>query len=321
MGRLKDIVDNVAEQRIVVVGLARSGCAIARALAQRGAHVQGIDRRSLVSGVQELRQLGVELILGEDSLDVFEDAVLVILSPGVPNDMPMVKHARRKGVLVVGELEMAAWLCGCPLIAVTGTKGKSTTTALCAHLLKHAGLNAFMGGNIGRPLSELLCLEQSPDWIVVEVSSFQLEQLSVPDALVPEIGIWLNLRPDRLDRHGPMEAYAATKRLLFEGQSINQCGVFWADDNTVYQASQGLACQKRYFGRQVDRLGERGSHLHFNRVLVPEGDLLVRNPNLLGDHNVENAAAAVLAALSAGVAFSTLQASLDSWLLQDNRTL
>ena len=261
----------------------------------------------------ELDRLGVELHLGGDTSEVFGQASLVILSPGVALDAPMVQHAKQMGLPIVGELEMAAHLCASPIIAVTGTNGKSTTTALCAHLLQQAGLNAFMGGNIGRPFSELLLLKQQPDWAVVEVSSFQLEHLCEPDAFVPEIGIWLNLTPDHLDRHGSMEVYLATKRRLFEGQTPKQAGVFWADDPLVYQASQGLACQKYYFGRQAHRLDDQAVVLRSPGLRLSEGELVLRNPSLLGDHNAENAAAAVLAARRAGVAFPLLQAGLDSY--------
>ncbi|MBN2497856.1 MAG: UDP-N-acetylmuramoyl-L-alanine--D-glutamate ligase [Deltaproteobacteria bacterium] len=310
------MVHELAGRKVLVVGLARSGRAVARLLARRGCRVTGTDRRDDLDGLAELAAEGVRFELGGDRLDQVDQAEIVVLSPGVPLASPLASAAVERGAVVIGELELASRLAGLPLLAITGTNGKSTTTALCAHLLEACGRRAFLGGNIGRPLSEVLLEEERPDWAVVEVSSFQLEHLSGPDGLVPEVAIWLNLSPDHLDRHGGLEPYAAIKRRLFEGQSREQTGVFFADDPQVAAATEGLACRKRGFGRRESALGPGDVRIDGRRLEVLGEGLVLRleTASLRGDHNAENAAAAVAAVLACGPCdAAAVQSGLDSF--------
>jgi UDP-N-acetylmuramoylalanine--D-glutamate ligase len=309
-----DIISNPAEKRILVVGLARSGLAIAKVLLSMGAQVTGTDRQESVEGPE-----GMELVAGGDHPELMEEAELVVLSPGVPLDAPMVAAATEREVPVVGELELAYRLMAerspAPLLCVTGTNGKSTTAALCAHLLQQGGAQVFLGGNIGLPLAELLLQEGRVDWAVVEVSSFQLEHLTVPAALVPQVAVWLNLTPDHLDRHKTMQDYAAMKRRLFEGQARDHTGVFFLDDPFLVARSHGLNCRVTGFSREPRRVPADG-------VVIQDQELELRgngtgfkleNQRLLGDHNAENAAAAVCAVLAAGMDKQSIQEGLDSY--------
>jgi UDP-N-acetylmuramoylalanine--D-glutamate ligase len=296
--------------------LARSGVAIAKVLLSLGARVTGTDRKESVAG---LDCVDMDLVLGGDRPELLSQAELVVLSPGVPLDAPMAAEAGRLEVPVVGEMELAYRLimdrAPVPLLCVTGTNGKSTTAALCAHLLKQGGFEVFLGGNIGRPLAELLLVEDRVDWAVVEVSSFQLEHLTAPAALVPQVAVWLNLTPDHLDRHKTMQAYAAVKRRLFEGQARDQAGVFFLDDPALVSRLHGLTCRVTGFSRDPRRvppdgvvIGDRELELRGN-----ESGYRLANPRLCGDHNAENAAAAVCAVLAAGMEKTAIQAGLDSY--------
>ncbi len=317
MGAVTDILQTLTDRRVLVVGLARSGLAAARVLAGRGAQVTGTDRKAQVDGAGELEAAGVRLALGADAPELARAAELVVLSPGVPATSPLVAAAGTAGVPVIGELELAFRLAAVPTLAVTGTNGKSTTTALCAHLLERAGKRVFLGGNIGRPLSELLLVDAAErsqlDWAVVEVSSFQLEHLSAAKGFAPRIGVWLNLTPDHLDRHGDLATYAATKRRMFEGLGADDLGVVFLDDELVRGATEGLACRRAGFGRAPARLGDGDALIEGARVQLVGRTLRLGNPRLAGDHNAENAAAALLAVTAAGAPLDGLQAALDDF--------
>lgn len=308
MDRIGQLLEHLEGQTVLVVGLARSGIAAARVLSARGARIVGVDRRAEVEGAEILLALGAELALGADREHLVAQADLVVLSPGVPLDGPIARAAREQGVPLVGELELGARLARVPMLAVTGTNGKSTTTALCAHLLERAGRRVFLGGNIGRPFSELLLESGRVDVAVIEVSSFQLEHLSASEVLAAQAAIWLNLTPDHLDRHGSLEVYAAQKRRLFEGQSARQTAILSADDPVVRRSADLLPGRVRFFGHGA--LGPDDARIDGRRIQIGGRVLEVRSRSLLGDHNAENAAAAVLAALAFGAPFEILEPAL-----------
>jgi len=312
-------LEHPAGLKVLVVGLARSGSAAARLLAGRGARVLGTDRGESISGASDLERAGVELRLGGDYPELVPEVEMLVLSPGVPLSAPLAQEAQRLGVPVLGELELAARLlrkdAGPPLLAVTGTNGKSTTSALSAHLLAGDGRRVFLGGNIGRPLCELLLGGQTVDVAVVEVSSFQLEHLSDPRAFVPRVAVWLNLTPDHLDRHASLQNYAAIKRRLFEGQGPADSAVLFTDDATVRESGLGLRGRLLGFGRDAAELPEDGMLISGRglSVIGEAGHYTLTAPRLAGDHNAENAAAAALAVAALGVAPAAIQAGLDSY--------
>jgi len=228
-------------QRVVVVGLARSGIAAAAFLARRGARVVAADRKpadELSEEALSLRALGVELDLGEHRAATFAGASLVVVSPGVPWDLPELETLRQKGVPVMAELELAFRSLKGTVAAVTGTKGKSTTTAALGAMLREAGWDARVGGNIGEPLINLVEGSGPDTLFVVEASSFQLEGTQT---FRPKVCVFLNLSADHLDRHPSLEAYARAKGRIFSNQGEADWAVVNADD----PAALGLARQGR----------------------------------------------------------------------------
>jgi UDP-N-acetylmuramoylalanine--D-glutamate ligase len=308
----------LGKRRALVVGLARSGLAAARLLQRLGARVTACDRLAEIAGVEELRREGFEVIAGRDGPELLAGKDLLLLSPGVALDSPLCREASRKGIEILGELELGWRLlrerANIAMFAVTGTNGKSTTCALCAHLLRRAGINTELAGNIGRPLCQLLLEDSRPRAAVVEVSSYQLEHLTRPDALDPQAAGWLNLTPDHLERHRTMENYAEMKRRLFLGQGPQQVAVFFADDDFLRQAAPGIPGRLIWFGHQPERLGPQDILIRGERLLLPgASELLIRNRRLAGAHNAENAACAAALAMQLGLTPAAMQAGLDDY--------
>jgi UDP-N-acetylmuramoylalanine--D-glutamate ligase len=221
---------SVAGKRVVVVGAARSGIAAAELLVRRGARVLLTDSRADFPAAARLRDLGVELELGGHTAAPLAAADLIVASPGVPLEQPVFEQAQRRGVETIGELELASrWLQG-PIIAITGTKGKSTTTTVIGRMLAAAGRQVLVGGNIGVPLSAQVDASRPDTVHVVEASSFQLETTST---FRPWIALWLNLADDHLDRHPDLAAYAAAKARIFANQQPGDWAVVNADDPVV----------------------------------------------------------------------------------------
>src|SRR5688572_24210932 len=235
---------SVEGRRVVVVGAARSGIAAAELLVRRGARVTLTEARETFEAAPRLRGLGVTLELGGHREDTLAGADLIVTSPGVPLEQNVFDAARREGVEVIGELELASrWVQG-RIIAITGTKGKSTTTTLVGRMLSADGRTVLVGGNIGVPLSAHV-ESSAPDTIhVVEASSFQLEATST---FRPWIALWLNFAADHLDRHPSVEAYAAAKAGIFANQSPDDWAVVNHDDPTVMAHSEGIAARRVLF--------------------------------------------------------------------------
>ena len=229
---------DMRHKQVIVVGGGRSGLAAAQLLASRGAHVTLADASPAMEGADRLRQAGIGVALGPHDAHAFASADLLVLSPGVPPHQDAIDAARDAGVPVIGEVELASrWLTG-RLIAITGTKGKSTTTTLAARMLQEAGLSATAGGNLGTALSSQVA-DTRPDAIhVVEVSSFQLEGT---DTFHPWISVLVNLSPDHLDRHASFDEYARAKARIFANQTSDDWAVINADD----PASLALAREAR----------------------------------------------------------------------------
>jgi UDP-N-acetylmuramoylalanine--D-glutamate ligase len=218
----------VRNANVVVVGAGQSGRAAAELLASRGARVTLNDAAATApDGVDALRALGIAIELGGHRAELFAAADLVVLSPGVPPAQPAIAAARRAGVPVIGDVELASrWLTG-RIIAITGTKGKSTTTSLTARMLREAGLPSTAGGNLGIALSAQVPASR-PDVIhVVEVSSFQLE---MTDTFHPWVAVLMNLSADHLDRHASFDEYASAKQRIFRNQTADDWAVINADD-------------------------------------------------------------------------------------------
>jgi len=286
---------------VVVVGAARSGVAAAALAARRGAHVTLSEMRDTFDGVERLRADGVELELGGHRAETLASADLIVTSPGVPAEQPVFDAARARGVETIGELEFAwRWLAG-RVIAITGTKGKSTTTTLIGRMLEAAGKQVMVGGNIGTPLSAQV-EESTADTVhVVETSSFQLETTT---SFHPWIAVWLNFADDHLDRHPTVAAYAAAKARIFANQDANDWAVLNADDRAVVEHARGTGAQRVMFSLEG---GVRDG-------FVVDGDWIVRRAGtqverliplgaveLTGRHMLNNVLAAAAATHVAGV--------------------
>ncbi len=299
---------------VAVVGLGKSGVAATRLLAREGARVYASDAAASPPGsaaVELLRALpGVEVELGHHDLAKIGAARGVVVSPGVPPDAAPLTVARAGGVPVLSELDLG-WraLPGMRCIAVTGTNGKTTTTALVAHLMKTAGLDTVAAGNIGVPLTDLALAAQRPQWLAVEVSSFQLHDS--PD-FAPEIGVLTNLAPDHLDRYPDVAAYYADKRLLYRNASDDNVWVTNGDDAAAVDLARGIRGRQVRFSvhRPADAwYDERARSLMLGGSALLPRDALV----LLGLHNVANALAAALAVHEAGIAPGAIAEGLRSF--------
>jgi len=310
---VKHLEFDVTGKRVTVAGAARSGLAAAELLARRGARVTLSEMRSEAPETEPLARLGVQLELGGHQAPTFADADLVVLSPGVPPETPAIQAARDRRVPVIAEIELASrWLQG-RVIAITGTKGKSTTTALTGRMLEAAGFKVTVGGNIGAPLSAQVS-ESTPDTLhVVETSSFQLEQI---DTFHPWIAVMLNFSPDHLDRHPTVDAYGAAKARIFENQNARDFAVINADDPTVLELARRGRATARLFARSGSIA--RGTVVEDGWIVDRRQDLAARLVpleaiHLLGPHLVNDVMAAATVGAIAGAAPEAMTAAVDAF--------
>ncbi len=289
-----------------MVGLGASGKAAARLVLAKGGEAYVSDSRAdaqTAAGGAELRGLGADVEVGGHDVERMARADLVVVSPGIPPDAPVLRALGERGVRWISEPELAVRFFSGPLIAVTGTNGKTTTTLLVAHLLEAAGLRAAVGGNVGGGLapaaSELALLDEPPDWYVLEMSSYQLAGI---ERFRADIGVVTNLSPDHLDRYGSVQAYYADKARLFENADASSRWVLPEADAEV-ERLVGEAPGTRYRFAPEDRGGTHAFvrdgamvlELHGEETLLPVSDL-----PLLGRHNQLDALAAALTARMAG---------------------
>ena len=284
---------------IAVIGLARSGRAAAMLLKKHGYDVYASDVVSSPDTgrcAEELRAQGIAVDVGRHDLDRLERASLVVASPGVPPSARPLAFAREKGVRIASEVEVALhFLAGSRIIAVTGTNGKTTTTALIAHLFRGLDLEAVEAGNIGTPLSEIVGREHQPKWISLEMSSFQLHDTP---SLKPDVGVLTNLSPDHLDRYATVEEYFSDKARLFANADANSVWVVNADDKAVVAMVRDVGGHKYSFST----IEETAAYLdeRIDQLVILGTPLLPRKElPLLGRHNVSNALAASLAVMAA----------------------
>ena len=289
-------------KRVLVVGLARTGEVVSLFAAGYGATVTATDTKSereLGESAEKLRGAGVTLEVGGHKPEIFADKDLIVVSPGVPSNLAELKAARAAGIPVWSEIELAWRFLRGKLVAITGSNGKTTTTSLVAHILKTAGIDALVGGNIGTPLLALVESSTDSSVTVAEISSFQLEAI---EAFRPEIGVLLNLTPDHLDRHASFEEYAAAKMRLFENQLDRDCAILNADDPEV---TRRMPSKQQVFWFSRQKRVAAGAYLRDGQIIFrrdgEEVPLLKREQiPLRGEHNVENVLGACAAAYLAG---------------------
>jgi UDP-N-acetylmuramoylalanine--D-glutamate ligase len=294
---------------IAVIGLARSGRSVATLLARGGSRVYATDARrtpDLEVTARDLEAEGVAVELGGHDAKRLSAASLVVVSPGVPPDAPVIVAAEQRGIDVVSETEIALrFLPELRYIAISGTNGKTTTTALTAHLLQHLGLRAVAAGNIGTPLSEVALQADPPPWVALEVSSYQLH---ATPSIQPLVGVLTNLSPNHLDRYANVEDYYGDKRLLFRNSNPGSQWVTNLDDAAVQElASEAAGVHVRF---STTTKADAYFDSDTERLVVLGADLLPRSEfPLLGHHNVANALAASLAVMLADAEHRTPEAT------------
>ena len=280
----------------LVVGLARSGEAAARLLAERGEQVIGCDA-ARPAGAEGLARAGVEVHLDVQGSELVDRVRAVVKSPGVPVEAPVIAAARERGRTVVGELELGWRALPNPFVAVTGTNGKTTTAELLGEVWRAAGRPVAVAGNVGTPLASLAGRLDAATTVVCECSSFQLEDT---DAFAPECAMLLNASPDHLDRHGTFEAYLAAKLRAFANQGNDDVAVYNGSDPALRVDLGG--CARRVAFCREPALDDCAVTLE-RETIVAGGDPLIEASELrlLGSHNVDNAMAAAAAALALGL--------------------
>jgi UDP-N-acetylmuramoylalanine--D-glutamate ligase len=308
-------------KRVLVVGLARTGVAASIFCAARGARVTATDSRGeseLGETVAKLKETGVTVELGSHREKTFLEQDLIVPSPGVPADEPHLQAARAKGVAIWSEIELAYRFLKGRLIGITGSNGKTTTTSLVEHILKTAGMQTILAGNIGTPLIGRVDAMTDSTCTVVELSSFQLELI---DTFRPNISVFLNLTPDHLDRHHTMEVYGAAKARLFENQTADDAAVLNADDPAT--ASYAPSPPRVYWFSRKKRVAQgayvRGQEIVFRQDGAEEVLLKVEDIPLAGSHNVENVLAATAAARLAGAPAKAIAKGVQSFAGVEHR--
>ena len=288
-----------SHKKVVVIGAGRSGLALVHYFLERGATVALSDLRprEQIAHLDSLDGLPLRFDLGGHSLELFEQADLIAVSPGVPLDCEPLRRTASCGIPLLGEVEIAAREITVPIIGVTGTNGKSTTTSLIGEIMQAWGRNVFTGGNLGTPLIEACSAEI--DGVVVELSSFQLETI---DQFHPAIGLLLNLSSDHLDRYPNLQSYYQAKLKLFRNMTVSDFVVLNADDPEVCRLTADLKPTKIWFsarGRMVEGMVRLGDKLVWNWAGV-DIHLPLSRLQLSGEHNIENAMAAMIPALLQG---------------------
>ncbi|MFY9743379.1 MAG: UDP-N-acetylmuramoyl-L-alanine--D-glutamate ligase [Candidatus Sulfotelmatobacter sp.] len=291
------------DKRVLVVGLGKSGVASALFLKAHGARVTASDTKSgdeLRNEIPVLLDHGITVETGGHGERTFREQDLIVVSPGVPVDAPLLQQARSLGEVVIGEIELAAQFLPGPIVAITGSNGKTTTTTLTGEILTSAGLPTLVGGNIGTPAISLAERATRETAIVLEVSSFQLETIQT---FHPKIAVVLNVTPDHLDRHRTLEVYVNAKSRIFENQNQNDFAVLNADDATCVAMASRVRAQAFWFSRQKEvkqGVWVRDGNILFRdgtRFQKPAGREIMQLSEipLKGAHNLENVLAAVCA--------------------------
>jgi UDP-N-acetylmuramoylalanine--D-glutamate ligase len=314
---------DVKGKRVLVVGMGKSGIASALFLAGQGARVSVSDTKSEEELHHEIPQLldhGIEVEAGYQGERIFKEQQLIVISPGVPFDVPQLVQARQAGIPVIGEVELAARHTKGKFVAITGSNGKTTTTSLVGEIIAASGQQTLVGGNIGTPAISFVDSSTDDTWIVLEVSSFQLETI---ETFHPHIAIVLNVTPDHLDRHHTFENYAAAKARIFENQTADDAAVLNADDATCVAMAKKTKAAVHWFSRQQQAV-ERGAFVLDDKIFwrdtKAELEIMpVAEIGLKGAHNLENVLAGVCAGMLTGVAPADIRRAVGQFKAVEHR--
>ena len=311
-------------KKVLVVGLGKSGLAAALFLRRRGAQVTVSDIRSaeaLAKDIPALLDEGIMVETGGHGLLTFRRQDLIVVSPGVPLNTPELAQVKSFGLPVIGELELAARFLKGRTLAITGSNGKTTTTALVGEILQKAGMATLVGGNIGVPVVALIDQSTDETWSVLEVSSFQLE---TTERFHPSIAVILNITPDHLDRHGSFENYALAKERIFAAQDEHDCVVLNADNARAAEAATRSAARVYWFS--MEHPVAQGAWVEDGFVAYrPAGGAAVEKVMplsgipLKGAHNIENVLAAVCAARQAGAPAEAIRQAIEGFQAVEHR--
>jgi UDP-N-acetylmuramoylalanine--D-glutamate ligase len=313
---------NVNNQRVLVVGLGKSGVASALFLKARGARVTVSDSKppdELQAAIPTLLDAGIAVETGGHGERTFQGQDLIVVSPGVPVDAPPLVQARSLGEKVIGEIELAARFFPGKIVAITGSNGKTTTTTLAGEIIVAGGLSAVVGGNIGTPAISLVEGTRAETIAVLEVSSFQLETI---ETFRPRIAVVLNITPDHLDRHRTFDAYTDAKARIFENQQADDFAVLNADDPTCVKLASRTLAQVYWFSRKKEV--QQGAYVNAGRVFFrnPKGQreiMQVSEIPLKGSHNVENVLAATCVGALNGVEAGVIRQAVVTFKAVEHR--
>jgi len=304
---------NLQNKHIVVVGLGRTGVSLAEFLVKQGAFVTAADAASedkLQEAVLKMKALGVRTEIGRHNDATFESADLIILSPGVPHTIPQILRAKEKNIPVIGEIELASRYIKTPVIAVTGTNGKTTTTTLIGEVLQSAGYSVFLGGNLGTPLIDYVSENKPADFVVAEISSFQLDTI---ETFKPKVSILLNITDDHLDRYPDFHAYARSKARIFSNQGEDDIAVLNGADGAIAQVVENIRPRRLVYNcskETVDASWISDQIIHFYLKGQSSFSIDCSDIPLKGRFNLENISAAGLAVLSIGCPMQALEKTL-----------
>ena len=309
-------------KRVLVVGLGKSGVASAQFLQASGAKVTVSDAKSpeqLASEIPALLERGIAVETGGHGERTFRGQDLIVVSPGVPADSAPLVQARVQGVLIIGEIELAAQFLQGRIVAITGSNGKTTTTTLTGEILAASGFPVVVGGNIGTPAISLVDQTRPGSFVILEVSSFQLETIHT---FRPFISAILNITPDHLDRHRTLEAYVDAKSRIFENQKEGDFCVLNADDAAANLLTGRAKCPVLHFSRRTEV--PAGAFVRNGRILVRDGAaeqeiLAVEEITLQGAHNLENVLAAVCIASLAGCPAEKIRQAVQAFKAVEHR--
>lgn len=307
---------DIAGKKVTVVGAARSGVAAARLLVSKGASVFLTDRGEVKPDlVRDLEGEGIDVETGGHS-DRALDAEFVVVSPGVPSDAPLPSRARETGIPIYSEIELASWFCRAPIVAITGSNGKTTTTNLLGHVFRTAGKATMVGGNVGFPFSDYVRGPQEAEVVVLEVSSFQLDEIA---AFRPQVSVLLNITPDHLDRYRhDFEAYAASKFRICENQREGDAFVYNDDDEVVRRGLDAMERRPRLLPFSQNHEVDSGGFVSDNELIVRLNDheerlMQIDQLSLRGKHNLYNSLAAAVASRVMEVRSDAVRESLTTF--------
>lgn len=306
---------------VLVVGLGSSGISAANLLAGMGCAVEVSEKEKREDSMVDMSRLdpSVTVHWGGHPPDLLNRFPLIVISPGVPGDLEVLREAAEGGAKILGEMELAFRLTTTPWVAVTGSNGKSTTVTLLDLMAREDGLQVPTGGNLGTPVTRFVDEEKDPDFIVAEVSSFQLETV---EAFSPAIAAMLNISPDHLDRHADMDDYMSAKLMIFSRMSENDWTVLNQDDEWIGKMTADLEMNRFPFSRK--RHLESGAFIKEGWIVLREGDeeypVVAENSlALAGTHNLENALAATAMACRMGIGRGAMARVLQSFAGLEHR--